>query len=90
MGGAPSALGELASGITLEVLVKFDGGGARDKPADADEEILFTCRELWQLSGDVDGVTLVTGDTAVRIRAQALGGIRPIGLPDKYRREREH
>jgi hypothetical protein len=31
----------------------------------------------------------VTGDTAVRIRAQALGGIRPLALPDKYQRERE-
>jgi hypothetical protein len=28
-------------------------------------------------------------ETAVRIRAQALGGIRPIAPPDKYRRERE-
>jgi predicted ribonuclease YlaK len=53
----------------------------------ADEEILFTCRELWQLSGHEGGVTLVTADIAMRIRAEALGGIRPIKLPDKYRRE---
>lgn len=88
MGGTPPPLGDLASGVTLEVLAEFDSG-AREKPADADEEILLTCRELWQLSGQANGVTLVTGDTAVRIRAQALGGIRPIALPDKYERERD-
>jgi hypothetical protein len=83
MGGAPSPLWE---GMSLEVLVEFDTGAARVKPADADEEILFICRELWQLSGQAEGVTLVTGDTAIRMRAQALGGIRTVALPDKYRR----
>jgi hypothetical protein len=72
---------------TIEVPVEFASGIPRVKPVDADEEVLFTCRELWQLSGQAGGVTLVTADVAMRIRAEALGGIRPIKLPDKYLRE---
>jgi hypothetical protein len=86
LGGAPAPLG-LGSGATLEVPIEFESGAPRIKPVDADEEILFTCRELWQLSGQADGVTLVTADTATRIRAQALGGIRPVAPPEKYRRD---
>ena len=72
---------------TIEVPVEFASGTPRAKPVDADEEILFTCRELWQLSGQKGGVTLITGDIAMRIRAEALGGIKPLKLPDKYLRE---
>jgi hypothetical protein len=43
----------------------------RIKPVDADEEILLTYREMWQLSGQADGVTLITGDIAMRMRAEA-------------------
>jgi hypothetical protein len=72
---------------TIEVPVEFASGIPRTKPVDADEEILFTCRELWQLSGQEGGVTLITADIAMRIRAEALGGIRPLKLPDKYLRD---
>ena len=72
---------------TIEVPVEFASGMPRVKPVDADEEILFTCRELWQLSGQEGGVTLITTDIAMRIRAEALGGIGPVKLPEKYLRE---
>jgi hypothetical protein len=42
---------------------------------------------MWQLSGQEGGVTLITGDIAMRIRAEALGGIRPIKMPNKYLRD---
>lgn len=74
---------------TIKVPVEFIRGAARVKPPDADEEILFTCREMWQLSGQEGGVTLITADIAMRIRAEALGGIRPLQLPDKYQRDQE-
>jgi hypothetical protein len=83
--GSPTALNPPTT--TIEVPVEFSLGAPRVKPGDADEEILFTCRELWQLSGQEGGVTLITGDIAMRVRAEALGGIRPVTLPDKYRRE---
>lgn len=83
--GAPSPLNFPTT--TIEVPVEFASGAPRIKPVDADEEILFTCRELWQLSGQEEGVALITGDIAMRIRAEALGGIRPVKLPDKYLRE---
>jgi PIN domain-containing protein len=83
--GSPTPL--IFPGTTIEVPVEFISGAPRIKPVDADEEILFTCREMWQLSAQDGGVTLITGDIAMRIRAEALGGIRPIKLPDKYLRE---
>jgi hypothetical protein len=82
--GEPTPIRE---GVTIEVPVEFISGTPRVKPTDADEEILFTCRELSQLSGQEGGVTLITGDIGMRIRAQALGGIRPVKLPDKYLRK---
>jgi predicted ribonuclease YlaK len=81
MGGTPSPL---IDGVTLEVLIE---PGPRLKPVDADEEILDACRELWQLSGQAGGVTLVTSDTALRMRADALGGIRTVAPPDACRRD---
>jgi PIN domain len=85
-GGAPAPL---ADGVTIEVPVEYLSGQPRVKPEDADEEILFTCRELWQLSGQPEGVTLITGDVGMRIRAEALGGVRPVKLPDSYLRNRD-
>ncbi len=82
--GSPTPL---RLGTTIEVPVEFISGAPRVRPIDADEEILFTCREMWQLSGQPGGVTLITGDVAMRIRAEALGGIRPVKLPDKYLRQ---
>ena len=77
MGGTPGP--PIRDGVTLEVLIE---PGARVKSVDADEEILDTCRELSQLSGQQGGVTLVTGDTAMRMRAEAIGGIRAIAPPE--------
>jgi hypothetical protein len=63
-GGAPSPLRD---GTTIEVL---SGPGPRDRATDADEELLHTCQELEQF-GD-RSVTLISGDTAIRLRAQGL------------------
>lgn len=77
----------LAEGVTLEMLVE---PGPRERPVDADEEILDTCRELWDFSGRPEGgVTLITSDVAMRLRAEAIGGIKPISLPDAYLRDKD-
>lgn len=77
----------LAEGVTLEVLVE---PGPRERPEDADEEILDTCRELWDFSGRPEGgVTLITNDVAMRLRAEAIGGIKSISLPDEYLRDKD-
>lgn len=77
----------LAEGVTLEVLVE---PGRRERPEDADEEILDICRELWDFSGRPEGgVTLVTNDIAMRLRADAIGGIKPISLPEAYLRDKD-
>jgi hypothetical protein len=77
----------LADGVTLEVLVE---PGPRERPADADEEILDTCRELWDFSGRPEGgITLITNDVAMRLRAQAIGGIHPVSLDDEYLRDKD-
>jgi predicted ribonuclease YlaK len=55
----------------------------RLRPPDADEEILAVCSELPQLTGRQ--VTLVTGDTAMRLRAAAIG-LRAVELPADHRR----
>jgi hypothetical protein len=83
-GGTPSVIAEA---VTLEVPVELTAGRSRVRPLDADEEILDTCRELGELSLQAEDVTLVTADTAVRLRAETLGGIRPISLPDKLLRD---
>jgi rRNA-processing protein FCF1 len=72
-GGAPKAL---PSGHgTLEVFIE---PGPRARPADADTEILETARDLGRLSGSK--VAIVTGDTAMRLRAEAEG-IATIAMP---------
>lgn len=57
--------------------------GPRLRPADADEEILDTAREIGQLGGKP--VTVVSGDTAMLIRADALG-LRSIKLGEEHLR----
>jgi PIN domain len=81
-GGTPK---RIADGVTLEIFVEPP---PRMKRADADEEILDTCRELWELSGQAGDITLVTYDTAMRVRAETQGHIRAVKLPDKYRRDK--
>jgi rRNA-processing protein FCF1 len=77
--GAPR---ELRAGVTIEVPVD---AVPRGRPEDADEEILSVCHELQQLTGS--DLTLVTADTALRLRAQAQG-LRVLTLPAKYERPR--
>jgi rRNA-processing protein FCF1 len=60
--------GQVAAGVT--VLVPVDTG-RRERPDDADEEVLTVCRDLQQFSRR--SVTLVTGDTGMRLRAEAHG-----------------
>jgi hypothetical protein len=76
-GGEPR---EVREGTTIEVLV---GPAPRYRPADGDEEVLLTCQELEQFGGRP--VTLVSADTGIRLRAQALG-IRAIPMPIQYSR----
>lgn len=76
--GAGGRPGEVADTVTVEVPVDT---GPRERPEDADEEIIATCRDLTQFSGR--DVTLVTGDTAMRIRAQAHALIT-VALGDQY------
>jgi predicted ribonuclease YlaK len=78
--GAPS---ELRPGTTIEVLIEPT---PRYRPTDADEEILETCRELQQYESRP--VYLVTADTAMRLRAQALN-LRVVRMPSEYSRSRD-
>ncbi len=64
-GGTPKALNDYA---TIEVFIE---PGPRIRPADADTEILEATRDLRRLSDK--GVTVVTGDTGMRLRAEAEG-----------------
>ena len=66
--------------MTIEVPVE---PGSRWRPADADEEILAFCAELPQLIGEP--ATIVTADTAMRLRAGAQG-TRVVVPPDEYLR----
>jgi predicted ribonuclease YlaK len=82
--GLEGSAAPIRDGVTLEARIE---PAPRLKPVDADEEILENCWELWRLSGQREGVTLVTGDTAMRFRAHAQGGIRPVALPKCYARD---
>jgi hypothetical protein len=78
---------EIRDGVTVEVLVET---GPRERRGDADEEILDTCREVWEFSGRLEGgVALITNDLGMRLRANAIGGIGPVSLADEYRRDKE-
>jgi rRNA-processing protein FCF1 len=72
-GGAPKALPDGHG--TLEVFIE---PGPRSRPADADTEILETAHDLGRLSGSK--VAIVTGDTAMRLRAEA-NGIATFAMP---------
>jgi hypothetical protein len=78
--GPAGAPGRLNDAVTIEVPVDT---GPRYRPDDADEEILDACRELSQFTSKP--ITLMTGDTAMRLRAQA-NAIPTKSLPDNYRR----
>ena len=80
-GGEPR---EVREDTTIEVLVS---PAPRARPADGDEEVLQTCQELEQFGGRP--VTLISADTAIRLRAQALG-IRAIPMPSRYSRSTDH
>jgi predicted ribonuclease YlaK len=53
---------------------------------DADRSIIATCTELARLVGQSNGVTLVTGDAGMRMRA-AQRGVRAVEMPEDYLRE---
>jgi len=81
--GRDGAPGTLPSGATIEVFIE---PGPRDRPNDADAELLQTAHELRRLSGRE--VTLVTADSAMQMRAETEG-ITTAVIDDKYRREKE-
>jgi rRNA-processing protein FCF1 len=62
---------------TLEVLLE---GAPRHRPVDADEEILDVAGYVQALTGSG---ALITADTAMRLRAQALG-ISVLPMDDRY------
>jgi hypothetical protein len=73
---------ELRASTTIEVLIE---PSPRHRPTDADEEILETCRELQQYGQR--RVALVSADTAMRLRAQALN-VAVVAIPGEYSRRR--
>lgn len=75
--GGPS---QLRPGTTIEVLIE---PAPRYRPTDADEEILETCRAVQQYGNRP--VLLVTADTAMRLRAQALN-VSVVQMPSEYSR----
>ena len=79
--GAPH---ELRANTTIEVLIE---PSPRYRPTDADEEVLETCRELQQYGQQ--RVWLVTTDTAMRLRAQALN-VAVVPMPNEYSRWRSN
>jgi rRNA-processing protein FCF1 len=70
--------GLVRENTTIEVPVD---PARRSRPDDADREILDTCHELRQFGSQ--RVTLVTGDTAMRLRAHAEA-IPTVSMPDAY------
>jgi predicted ribonuclease YlaK len=76
--GAAGRAGRIAEGVTIEVPVDT---GPRERPEDADEEILLVARDLAQFSSR--DVTVVTGDTAMTLRARAHG-LKTLKLAEGY------
>jgi len=66
----PDGYSEVRSGVTVEVLPD-ERGHLRMPGHDNDEEILERCEFLRQVTGDP--VTLITGDSGMRITAQSRG-----------------
>jgi len=83
---APTAGGPapLRENVTIEVPVD---DGPRRRTVDADQEILDTCRELQSGGQGVTLVTLVTDDTGLTLRAQAMG-IWVASMPEDYLRRK--
>jgi rRNA-processing protein FCF1 len=79
--GPAGAPGELREAVTIEVPIDY--AGRRRRPTDADEEILDTCDELRQFSGQE--VTLITADTGMALRAEARR-IPVMRIPEEYAR----
>jgi rRNA-processing protein FCF1 len=83
MVGPDGAPGEpLRPGVTMEVELV----GEDQHNPDADRSIIATCTELARLVGQSNGVTLVTGDAGMRMRA-AQRGVRAVEMPEDYLRE---
>jgi hypothetical protein len=78
--GPDGSPGPLRENVTIELLAD---PGPRDRPADGDSEVIATAMELRQLTGRP--ATIVTGDTGMRLRAQAAG-LPVTSMPDKYLR----
>lgn len=78
--GEAGSPGEVRPGVTIEVPVDPQ---PRRRPDDADEEILASCEDVAQLTGQP--VTLVTADTAMRLRAGARS-VTVVTMPQKYAR----
>jgi hypothetical protein len=76
--GPAGAPGELRPFVTIEVPTD---PGPRQRPLDADEEILEGCEELRQFSGR--SVTLVTGDIGMVLRAEARA-ISVVQMSEEY------
>jgi rRNA-processing protein FCF1 len=64
----PDGYSPMQDGVTVEVLPDEDG---HDRAPSNDQEIRERCELLQQITGET--VTLVTGDSAVRINASAQG-----------------
>lgn len=78
--GAAGAPGSIVKNVTLEIMVD---PGPRQRPSDADEEILAACRELIQFGAT--RLSLLSGDTAMMLRAQAEG-TAIMAMPDGWLR----
>jgi rRNA-processing protein FCF1 len=77
-GGEPA---EFRAATTIEVMLEPQ---PRERPADADAEILTVGSELAQYGGL--HVRLVTGDMGLRLRAHA-SGLQVIRMPERYLRQ---
>jgi rRNA-processing protein FCF1 len=72
----------IRDGVTFELLLT---DRPRDRPDDADEEVLDVAHEVHHLAGRVK---LMTGDTGMRIRARSES-LDVLVLPDGWRRSRD-
>lgn len=82
---APDGYSQVRGGVTVEVLPDEQG---HLRLASNDQEILERCEFLGQVTGKP--VTLITGDTTMRISAQAIGiSIFKLGDEDMLPRHRQ-
>ncbi len=83
MMGEDGSPGPVREGVTIEVELADASHGRRGP--DADGSILDACSQLERLAGAENGVTLVTADMGMKMRA-AQRGIQAVTMPDSYRR----